>query len=55
MECSGTQANRKEEAFEDLFEEAEEGRSEASPPEGFSCIRAMKPGMLSLAEGVGWT
>ena len=47
-EDSGSQARRKEEALEE-----EVGRSAASAGEDFCCIRAMKPGILSLDEGVG--
>lgn len=39
-------------AFEALVEEEDRGRESAG---SFCCMRAMKPGMLSLDEGVGWT
>lgn len=35
----------------EFWESDVEGRA---PAEDFCCRRAMKPGMLSLEEGVGW-
>jgi hypothetical protein len=52
-ECSGSQASRREEAalsFEDV-EADDVGRSSGA---GFCCSKAMYPGILSFAEGVGW-
>ena len=52
MECSGTHASKYEEALKDLLEPDELGLS-ALGEVGFSCIKAMKPAMLSLEEGEG--
>jgi hypothetical protein len=39
-----------------LLAEAEvEGRASFGAGGDFCCMRAIKPGMLSFAEGVGWT
>ena len=54
-EDSGSQARRKDEALVVLVEDEEVGRSAASVGEDFCWIRAMKPEMLSLDDGVGWT
>ena len=52
-DVSGSQARRKEEALVLLAEEAEVARSNVLVGEGFCWMRAMKPGMLSLDDGVG--
>ena len=53
-ENSGTHASRYEEAEgRDLLEDEDVGRSEETG--AFCCIKAIKPGMLSFAEGEGWT
>ena len=51
---SGTQARRRSDEAGDggSWESCDVGRPFL---EGFCCSRAMYPGMLSLAEGVGWT
>lgn len=52
-EDSGIHARRYDEELK-LFEEAEEvGRGALGSDVGFCWMRAMNPGMLSLAEGVG--
>ena len=52
---SGTHARRNEAAFELLDEEGDVGRCSESVTDGFCCMRAMKPGILSLDDGVGCT
>lgn len=53
-EDSGTHARRNDEAFA-AAEPEEVGRGEVLVVAGFCWIRAIKPAMLSFAEGVGWT
>lgn len=48
---SGSQARRYDVAFEALAEEEDRGRE--SVVGSFCWMRAMKPGMLSLDDGVG--
>ena len=58
-EDSGVQVRSRLEAeiVREEEEPAEVGRVglETESREGFCWTRAMKPGMLSLADGVGWT
>lgn len=55
-EDSGTHASRYEEALGlDVPEEEDWGGSPLLEGAGFCCIRAIKPGILSLDEGVGCT
>jgi len=49
-ECSGSHASNRELAAFDVVEEAVAGLESGA---GFCCKRAMYPGILSFAEGVG--
>jgi hypothetical protein len=52
-ECSGSHASSRDEEAGDfeVFEEEEVGRERGG---SFCCSRAMYPGILSFADGVGW-
>ena len=50
---SGTHASRSEEELIVLEDEEDVGRFALDCGDGFCCIRATNPGMLSLEEGVG--
>lgn len=52
---SGIQASSSDEELTLFEDEDEVGRASLVFLGDFCCISAMKPGMLSLAEGEGWT
>lgn len=54
-EDSGTHESRSEEEAIVFEDEEELGRFELVCAGDFCCMRAMKPGILSLADGDGWT
>ena len=54
-EDSGTQASNNEDAWVLRAEDEDVGRASPEEDEDFCCTRAMKPGILSLADGVGCT
>jgi hypothetical protein len=52
---SGIQQSSNEDALTLWEDEDEVGRASLAERLDLCCMRAMKPGMLSLDEGVGWT
>lgn len=54
-EDSGTHARRRDDAWTFRVEDELVGRASVVVDAAFCCIRAMKPGMLSFADGVGCT
>lgn len=54
-EYSGTHARRSDEDGIPFVEEDDAGRASEDVTGDFCWTRAIKPGMLSFADGVGWT